>query len=56
VVMLRQRWIGQETSAALSFAESKSDSLELFGQFGVLTTSRGLNRFHGQKNTPSVDS
>jgi hypothetical protein len=35
--------------------ESKSDSLERFSASGVPPTSRGLIRFHGQKNGPSGD-
>ena len=35
--------------------ESKSDSLVHFGRFRVLAYSRGLIRFHGQKNGPGVD-
>jgi hypothetical protein len=37
--------------------ESKSDSLERFAGSGVPPPiSRGLNRFHGQKNGPSGDA
>jgi hypothetical protein len=47
---------GVATRAMRRLPESKSDSLERFGRSGVtLYTSRGLNRFHRQKNGPSGD-
>ena len=47
---------GVVTRAMRRLPESKSDSLERFGRSGVTPpTNRGLNRFHGQKNGPSVE-